>query len=110
MTAYTIGAAGPGSAQRAFESSAEWSPTPPVRPAVAEDVLRQQAAAVLQHVYRWLEATAPAAPQVVGAVPMLVTAVQLYEAREYPACLNQVQAAIGALQQARLSFPTLPPL
>ena len=65
---------------------------------------------MLQHVYRWLEATAPVAPQVLGVVPMLVTAVALYEAREYPGCLNQVQAAIGVLQQARWTFPTLPPL
>lgn len=82
----------------------------PARPAVTEDALRQQAAAVLQHVYRWLEATAPIAPPVLGVVPMLVTAVHLYEAREYPACLNQVQAATSAMQQARSAFPTLPPL
>jgi hypothetical protein len=77
---------------------------------VAEDVLRQQAAAHLQHVYRWLDATATVAPPVVAVVPMLVTAVHLYEAGDYLACLNQVQAASGALQQARLTFPALPPL
>jgi hypothetical protein len=111
VTAYTIGAV-PGSPPRAYEAppSPEWSPTVPARPPVPEDALRQQAAALLQHVYRWLEATAPVAPQVLGVVPMLVTAVALYEAREYPVCLNQVQAAIGALQQARWTFPNLPPL
>jgi len=82
----------------------------PARPAVTEDALRQQAAALLQHAYRWLEAAAPIAPQVVTVVPMLVTAVHLYEAGEYPASLNQVQAAIAALKQARLTIPALPPL
>jgi len=109
MTAYTVGAM-PGSAARPLETLPEWSPTIPPRPPVTEDALRQQAAALLQHVYRWLEAAAPIAPQVVAVVPMLVTAVHLYEAGEYPACLNQVQAAIGALQQARAAFPGLPPL
>jgi len=41
---------------------------------------------------------------------MLVIAVQLYEAQQYPACLDQVQSAIGVLQQARWAFPALPPL
>jgi len=116
VTAYTIGGGmpgmTPGAMLRAFEAvpSAEWSPAMAVRQPIAEEALRQQAAALLQHVYRWLEATAPVAPQVLGVVPMLVTAVQLYEAQQYPACLNQVQAAIGVLQQVRWAFPALPPL
>jgi hypothetical protein len=110
MTAYTIGAAVPGSASRLHETYPGWSSTVPPQPAVAEDALRQQAAALLQHVYRWLEATAPATPQVVGVVPMLVAAVQLYGVHEYPACLSQIYVATNALQQARLAFPALPPL
>lgn len=90
---------------------AEWSRGPmAARQSAVEEAMRQQAAALLQHTYRWLEATASTAPQVLGVVPMLVTAVQLYEAQQYPASLDLVQAAIGVLQQARWTFPALPPL
>lgn len=97
---------------RPFEAgpSSAWSVMPVGQQSIAEEALRQQSGALLQHVYRWLEATASVAPQVLGVVPMLVTAVQLYEAQQYPACLDQVQAAIGVLQQARWAFPSLPPL
>jgi hypothetical protein len=110
MTAYTVGGPVPGLAAWPVETFPEWSATLPARSAVTEDALRQQAAALLQHVYRWLDAAIPVAPQLVAVVPMLVTAVHLYQAREYPACLNQVQVAIGALQQARATVPGLPPL
>jgi hypothetical protein len=79
------------------------------QPAV-DEAMRQQAAASLQHAYRWLEAAIPMAPQLSGMVSPLITAVQLYQAQQYAACLNQVSAVIGALQQARWAFPTLPPL
>jgi hypothetical protein len=46
-----------------------------------DEPLRQRAAALLQHTYRWLEAGLPDAPQLSAAVPAVVTAVQLYEAR-----------------------------
>jgi hypothetical protein len=82
----------------------------PPWPAVAQDAMRQQAAALLQHVYRWLEATAPVEPRVLKVVPVLVAAVHLYEAQEYPACLSQVQVATGALQQVRSTLPALAPL
>jgi hypothetical protein len=79
------------------------------QPAV-DEAMRQQAAALLQHAYRWLETTIPMAPQLSGMVSPLVTAVQLYQAQQYAACINQVSAVIGSLQQARWAFPTLPPL
>jgi hypothetical protein len=75
-----------------------------------DEAMRQQAAASLQHAYRWLETAIPVAPRLSGMVSPLVTAVQLYQAQQYAACLNQVSAVIGALQQARWAFPTLPPL
>jgi hypothetical protein len=78
-------------------------------PAVQE-ALRQQAAALIQHTYRWLEAAIPDAPQLSVVVPTLVTAVQLYQAQQYPACLNHITAVIASLQQARSVFPTLRPL
>ena len=79
------------------------------QPAV-DEAMRQQSAALLQHTYRWLETAIPVAPQLSGMVSPLVTAVQLYQAQQYAACLNQVTAVIGSLQQARWAFPTLPPL
>jgi hypothetical protein len=78
--------------------------------AAVDEAMRQQAAALLQHTYRWLETAIPVAPQLSGSVPPLVTAVQLYQAQQYTACLNQVSAVIGSLQQTRWAFPTLPPL
>jgi hypothetical protein len=79
------------------------------QPAV-DEAMRQQAAASLQHAYRWLETAIPVAPQLSGMVAPLVTAVQLYQAQQYATCLNQVNAVIGSLQQVRWAFPTLPPL
>jgi hypothetical protein len=79
------------------------------RPAV-DEAMRQQAAAVLQHTYRWLETAIPVAPQLSSTISPLVTAVQLYQARQYAACLDRAGAVIGSLQQARWTFPTLPPL
>jgi hypothetical protein len=76
------------------------------QPAV-DETLRQQAAALLQHTYRWLEAGLPDAPQLSAVVPAVVTAVQLYEAAQYPACLGQITAVMANLQQARGAFPTL---
>jgi len=80
------------------------------RPLAVDEAMRQQAAASLQHTYRWLEAAIPIAPQLSGMASPLVTAVQLYQAQQYPACLDQVSAVIGQLRQARWAFPTLPPL
>jgi hypothetical protein len=79
------------------------------QPAIDEP-LRQQAAALLQHTYRWLEAAIPDVPQLAAVVPATVTAVQLYEAAQYPACLGQITAVMSNLQQARGVFPTLRPL
>jgi hypothetical protein len=69
-----------------------------------------QAAALLQHTYRWLQAAVPAAPQMSTAIPATVTAVHLYEARQIPACLHQIEAVRDTLRQARATAPTLPPL
>src|SRR5262249_12964947 len=79
------------------------------QPAV-DEAMRQQAAALLQHAYRWLETAIPVAPQLAGTVPPLVTAVQRAQARNSAASLNRASAVISALQQARWAFPTLPPL
>jgi hypothetical protein len=79
------------------------------QPAV-DEAMRQQAAAVLQHTYRWFETAIPAAPQLSGLISPMVTAVQLYQAQQYAACLDRAGAVIGSLQQARWAFPTLPPL
>lgn len=75
-----------------------------------DEAMRHQAAAVLQHTYRWLEGAIPVAPQLSSTIPPLLTAVQLYQARQYPASLDQAGAVIGSLRQARSAFPTLPPL
>jgi hypothetical protein len=72
--------------------------------------MRHQAAAVLQHTYRWLEAAIPVAPQLSSTIPPFVIAVQLYQGQQYAACLDQTAAVIGTLRQARWAFPTLPPL
>lgn len=78
--------------------------------AALQEAWRQQAAALLQHAYRWLETTVPAAPQLSSLVAPTVTAVQLYQAQQYAASLRQVNAVIGAMQQARWAYPNLPPL
>jgi hypothetical protein len=79
-------------------------------PAVAAEAMRQQAAALLQRCYRWLEAAVTVVPQTAGFVPPLVTAVAQYEAQQYDACLAQTAAVITAVRQLQLSVPTLPPL
>lgn len=84
-------------------------PVPSLAPAVGE-AQRQQAAALLQHTYRWMADALPGAPQLSAFVPPTVTAAQLYAAQQYAACIRQITAVIGALQNARAAFPTLPPL
>jgi hypothetical protein len=79
-------------------------------PAIPAEALRQQAAAVLQHCYRWLESAVPILPQTAELVPVLVTAVQQYEAQQYDACLTQVASVVQAVRQLRLTVPALPPL
>lgn len=115
MTTYAIGGAmggaAPGGAAQMFPTFA--GPESPIAMAgeqlIADEVLRQQAAARLQHVYRWIETTAPVAPQVLNVASMLITAVQLYEAQQYAASLDLQQAAIGLLRQAGFPVPMLPP-
>jgi len=77
---------------------------------VVDEAMRQESAALLQHVYRWLETVIPVAPQLSGTVRPLLTAVQLYQAQQYAACLEQANGVIGSLRRARWAFPTLPPL
>ena len=100
-------------------------PTTPVPPAAAATVplgqpamlnqpspeaMRQQAAATIHRLYRWLEAVVPMLPQVGTLVPALVTAVQQYEAQQYGPCLQQALFVAQAAQQVQLSVPGLPPL
>ncbi|WP_018353035.1 hypothetical protein [Longispora albida] len=85
-------------------------PVPSLAERAAIEAARQQAAALLLHTYRWLEAAGPIAPQVTGAVPPLITAAQLYSAQQYQACTGQVLGVVGELQRLRWAFPTLPPL
>ncbi|GEM_PF-5691100 len=111
MTTYAAGGA-PAVIARPFDapSRAERATPSAVRQPLVEEAMRQQAAALLQHLYRWLDAAAAAVPQVSAVVPMLVTAVQLYEAQQYPACRERVQSVMGVLRQARWAYPALPPL
>jgi hypothetical protein len=74
------------------------------------EAMRQQAAATIQRLYRWLEAVVPMLPQVGTLVPALVTAVQQYEAQQYGPCLQQALFVAQAAQQVQLSVPGLPPL
>ena len=83
--------------------------TPAVTPA-HEEAIRQRCAAELQRAYRWLEEALPKAPVLSDVVPVMITAVQLYQARQYRACLDEVNAVIANLQQARWAYPTLEPL
>jgi hypothetical protein len=83
---------------------------PPLAPSVTVEALRQQAAALLQRCYHWLEAAVPVAPQVAWLVPALVTAVQQYEAQQYQACLAQTLWVIQAIGQLQAAVPILPPL
>ncbi len=84
---------------------------PPRRmPALTTEAMRQPAAAGIQRCYRWLEAAAPMLPAVTALAPVLVTAVQQYVARQYPACLQQVEVVAVAVQQLRAAMPALPAL
>jgi hypothetical protein len=71
---------------------------------------RLQAAAALQRCYRWLDQAIQSAPQLGHLVPPLLTAVQLYEAEHYEACLAQTIAVMQVAQQLRSVLPLLPPL
>jgi len=79
-------------------------------PPAYEEAIRQRSAAQLQRAYRWLEEAIPTAPALSNVVPAMITAVQLYQAKQYTACLDEVNSVIANLQQARWAFPTLPPL
>jgi hypothetical protein len=83
---------------------------PEMMPPALEEAIRQRCAAELQRAYRWLEEALPKAPGLSDVVPAMITAVQLYQARQYRACLDEVNAVIANLQQARWAFPTLEPL
>jgi hypothetical protein len=83
--------------------------TPP-RTAPTTEAMRQPAAAGIQRCYRWLEAATPVLPEVAALAPVLVTAVQQYAARQYPACLQQVEVVALAVQQLRAAVPALPAL
>jgi hypothetical protein len=76
----------------------------------ADEELREQAAALLQHTYRWLDQAVVDVPRLAGAIPATVAAVQLYEAGQYAPCLHQIAAVLGSLQHARGAFPALPAL
>lgn len=80
----------------------------PVQPTT--EAMRQQAAAVIQRCYRWLEAAVPMVPQVAALAPVLVTAVQQYEAQQYPACLQQAVVVAQTAQRLHTQVPGLPPL
>jgi hypothetical protein len=43
-------------------------------------------------------------------VPILVTAVQQYEAQQYQASLHQSLVVVQAARQVQAAVPTLPPL
>jgi len=83
--------------------------TPAPAPGLPVEALRQQAAAVLQHSYRWLESAVPLAPQTADLVPALSVAVQLYEAAQYEASLALAQAVAQGAWQIRQAVPALPP-
>jgi hypothetical protein len=68
------------------------------------EALRQQAAALIQRCYRWLEAAAPAMPRTSALVPAMITAVQQYEARQYTVCLNQAAAVAATIRLWQGSF------
>ncbi|GAA2523339.1 hypothetical protein [Pilimelia columellifera] len=71
---------------------------------------RQQAAATLQRVYRWLEAAVPMAPETAVLVPVVVTAVHLYEAQQYEASITQAMTVVQTARALRSVAPALPPL
>jgi hypothetical protein len=79
-------------------------------PAPTTEAMRQNAAAVIQRCYRWMEAAVPVLPQVTALVPALVTAIQQYEAQQYAACAQQGLAVVAVIQQLRATVPALPAL
>ena len=70
--------------------------------------MRQQAAAVIQRSFRWLDASAPLAPQVAGLISPLITAVQQYEAEQYAASLTGAVAVVQTAQALHSTTPILP--
>ena len=74
------------------------------------EALRQQAAAVIQRCYRWLEAVVPAVPQFATLVPAMITAVQQYEAQQYAVCLSQAITVAETIRQLQATVPGLPAL
>jgi hypothetical protein len=78
--------------------------------AVAREALRLPAAAALQRCYKWLEQAVNVAPQLVSLMPPLLTAVQLYEAEHYQACLAQTAGVMQVIAQLQASIPMLPQL
>jgi hypothetical protein len=62
---------------------------------------RLQTEALLEQVYRTLRANLPTAPHLTSAVPAAITAVHLYEARQLPACLAQINSVMADLAQAQ---------
>ncbi|HYN92824.1 MAG TPA: hypothetical protein VES42_03130 [Pilimelia sp.] len=77
---------------------------------VPAEALRQQAAAVLQHCYRWLESAVPLVPQTAEVIPAMISAVQQYEGKRYDTSLAQGLAVLHAARQLRAAVPALPPL
>lgn len=74
------------------------------------EAMRQQAAASIQRCYRWMEAAVPLAAQVAVLAPVLITAVQQYEAQQYLPCLQQVAVVAQVAQQLQVQVPGLPQL
>jgi hypothetical protein len=83
---------------------------PPGMPAPTTESMRQPAAAVIQRCYRWLEAAVPILPQVAALVPVLVTAIHQYEARQYAVCLQQAVLVAQTAQRLSANAPALPAL
>jgi len=106
---YDIGTTG-GLAMMGTATTAVPGPGSMAPPAIPAEAQRQQAAAVLQYCYRWLESAVPIVPQTAELVPVLVTAVQQYEAAQYDACLAQALAVVQTVRQLRMTVPALPPL
>ena len=77
---------------------------------VPAEVQRQRAAAELTRAYRWLDHAMPAVPSVAMLVPGLVTAVSLYTAEQYQACLVQTGTVLQAIAGLRAAQPGLPEL
>ena len=72
--------------------------------------LRHNAAAAVTRAYRWLEQALPEAPDAAMLVPELVTAVSLYSAQQYEACLRRTAGAYEVIAAMRARQPGLPPL